>query len=182
MFNTNASAPEANNMAYQPGTSDPIDRSIQRPRAMWLDSLAHLLGALGSPTAAIVIMLCLAAWISRRSPLVAIALLATLGVGIAIEAGMKAWLLYPASSGYPSGHALRAVFLAIAIAYAVPRGPIRVAAVGIAMLVCLSRVYVGEHSWYEVVGGALAGCALAAAAIGLVRPSGLRRGRLLGAS
>jgi membrane-associated phospholipid phosphatase len=169
MFNTNATNPEANNMAYAPGEADPIDAFVQARKTPWLDSLADLLGKLGGPGPVLAIALLLAAALGRRSPIASVALLAALGAGIAIEAMLKQWLLYPAISSYPSGHALRATFLAFVIVALLPRRPLQIVAIILAVLVCVSRVYAGEHYWYEVIGGALAGCALACVALGFVQ-------------
>jgi membrane-associated phospholipid phosphatase len=173
MFNTNATNPEANNMAYTPGETDPIDALVQARKTPWLDSLAGFLGNLGGPVPALALALLLATALARRNPLASVALLAVLGagigIGIGIEAILKQWLLYPAISSYPSGHALRATFLAFIIIALLPWRSMQIIAVMLAVLICVSRVYAGEHYWYEAVGGALAGCALACVVLGFVQ-------------
>jgi undecaprenyl-diphosphatase len=75
--------------------------------------------------------------------------------------------------GYVSGHAALVAVLAT-VAWPYLRGPWRWLAVGLAVFVCLARVYVGAHLPLDVVGGAALGVAIGALArLALGRP---RRG------
>jgi membrane-associated phospholipid phosphatase len=110
----------------------------------------------------------LSLWVVRHRQLVpALACIAAFGIGLLLEAGLKRWLFLPAGGTYPSGHALRAVLLVTLLTSLIPHRSAAIAAAILAAIICLSRIYVGEHYWYEVVGGALAGWALAMAATGL---------------
>src|SRR5918997_3723483 len=71
----------------------------------------------------------------------------------------------PASPSFPSGHAMTAFAAAGAIAVLCPR--MRWPALIIALLVAVSRPYLGVHFWADVVVGSLLG-ALLGAAIGAV--------------
>jgi undecaprenyl-diphosphatase len=71
-------------------------------------------------------------------------------------------------NGYPSGHAAVAFALAtIAWLWFGPRSRIRWVLLGVAVVVCFGRVYVGAHFPLDVVGGAALGV-LSAALFGLV--------------
>jgi undecaprenyl-diphosphatase len=65
--------------------------------------------------------------------------------------------------GYVSGHAALVAVLAT-VAWPYLRGPWRWLAVGLAVFVCLARVYVGAHLPLDVVGGAALGVAIGAIA------------------
>ena len=64
----------------------------------------------------------------------------------------------PTSPSFPSGHAMTAFAAATAIAVLCPR--MRWPALGIALLVAVSRPYLGVHFWADVVVGALLGGAI----------------------
>lgn len=66
----------------------------------------------------------------------------------------------PASPSFPSGHAMTAFAAATAIAVLCPR--MRWPALAIALLVAVSRPYLGVHFWLDVVVGALLGAAIGA--------------------
>jgi undecaprenyl-diphosphatase len=66
----------------------------------------------------------------------------------------------PASPSFPSGHAMTAFAAATAIAVLCPR--MRWPALAIALLVGLSRPYLGVHFWADVIVGAVLGAAVGA--------------------
>lgn len=65
----------------------------------------------------------------------------------------------PSSASMPSGHAATAAAGAVALGMLVPRA--RPAAYALAVLVCVSRVYLGVHFAGDVVVGALLGALIA---------------------
>jgi membrane-associated phospholipid phosphatase len=67
----------------------------------------------------------------------------------------------PGSPSFPSGHAMTAFAAAGAIAVLCPR--MRWPALGIALLVAVSRPYLGVHFWADVVVGSLLGAVIGAA-------------------
>lgn len=73
--------------------------------------------------------------------------------------------------GYPSGHAAVAAAVAAVLAAELPArwGPV---AWGVAVLVCLGRMYVGAHLPLDVIGGALLGVAVGRAARALLAGPG----------
>jgi membrane-associated phospholipid phosphatase len=76
--------------------------------------------------------------------------------------------------GYPSGHAVVALTLAVVLSPYMPRW-LRWALYALAGVVCFSRMYMGAHLPLDVVGGAAFGV-LIGSAVNLV--SGLKRNRL----
>jgi undecaprenyl-diphosphatase len=66
----------------------------------------------------------------------------------------------PHSGSMPSGHATTAAAAATAVAFLYPE--LRLPAVVLAALICLSRVYLGVHFVSDVVVGALLGAAIGA--------------------
>ncbi len=69
----------------------------------------------------------------------------------------------PPDASFPSGHAATAFAAAGVVAALHPR--LRVVALGLAVLVALSRVYLGVHYPSDVLAGALLGLGIAAAAV-----------------
>jgi membrane-associated phospholipid phosphatase len=67
----------------------------------------------------------------------------------------------PGSPSFPSGHAMTAFAAATAIAVLCPR--MRWPALGIALVVAVSRPYLGVHFWADVIVGAVLGAAVGAA-------------------
>ena len=68
----------------------------------------------------------------------------------------------PSSPSFPSGHAMTAFAAATAIAVLCPK--MRWPALAIALVVAISRPYLGVHFWADVIVGALLGAAIGAGA------------------
>jgi len=170
LYNTNGTSTAVNNVTYVSGHADSVDRLFQRPRIGVLEDLATVLGVLGGVITCGAFAGLLALWIGRRAPSGAVALLLALAIGLLLEASLKRWLLYPVTGSYPSGHALRIMLIAVVVQYLAPWRVAGVAALSLAVLTGVSRIYVGEHFWYEVLGGAIAGWALAQAALSVAPP------------
>ncbi len=66
----------------------------------------------------------------------------------------------PSSPSFPSGHAMTAFAAATAIAVLCPR--MRWPALAIALVVAVSRPYLGVHFWADVIVGSLLGAAIGA--------------------
>ena len=73
----------------------------------------------------------------------------------------------PSSPSFPSGHAMTAFAAATAIAVLCPR--MRWPALSIALLVAISRPYLGMHFWADVIVGSLLGAAIGFAIARLAR-------------
>jgi len=83
----------------------------------------------------------------------------------------------PAGLSFPSGHAIVAFGIATLLAPYLSR-PWRIVAFGLAVLVCVARVYLGAHNPLDVVAGAGAGLVLGGLLTLLVGVrTGSRRGR-----
>ena len=78
----------------------------------------------------------------------------------------------PDSASFPSGHAATAFAAAAAVSALHPR--LRVPLYGIAVLVALSRVYLGVHFLLDVIAGAILGAAIGYGAVRLWRRVGWR--------
>ncbi|MGH2921399.1 MAG: phosphatase PAP2 family protein [Gaiellaceae bacterium] len=76
----------------------------------------------------------------------------------------------PASTSFPSGHAATAFAAATAVGMLHPR--FRIPLLALAVVVALSRVYLGVHFWSDVVVGSLLGVA-----VGLATARLFQRGR-----
>jgi undecaprenyl-diphosphatase len=133
----------------------------------------------------------------RRYPLVALAATASFLIASGLNAllkpladrsrppeaiGLDALVGVPASSSFPSGHAMSACATAAAVAVLAPR--LRWWVLGLAAAIAFSRVYLGVHFWFDVLAGAALGLAiglLAGAAFRLL-PDRERRAREAGRS
>jgi undecaprenyl-diphosphatase len=73
----------------------------------------------------------------------------------------------PASASFPSGHAATAFAAAVAVALVYPRlgRPL----LALAVVIAISRVYLGVHYALDVAAGTLLGIAIGAAAAGVIR-------------
>jgi undecaprenyl-diphosphatase len=87
--------------------------------------------------------------------------------------GLEALGSVPTSASFPSGHAMSAFAVAVAIAVLSPR--LRWPVLAVAALIAFSRVYLGVHFWLDVLVGAGLGAGIGASmAIGTRRLARLR--------
>lgn len=82
-------------------------------------------------------------------------------------AGIEAVGIVPASASFPSGHAATAFAAAVAVGLVHPR--LRRPLLALAVLVALSRVYLGVHYVLDVLAGAALGAGVGVAAARAVR-------------
>ena len=165
--------------AVNVGATRPIDRFAHRhlqplaggnghPR---LRELTDVLLVPFAPAVAAAIIVCLAYLAYRRAGMrTALVWPVALAAGFAVELACKvtvqqdgnhSWraLTWSIDSSYPSGHALRAVLLAFAVAWLWPRSRALVAPA--LLLVTVILVANGWHSPTDVAGGLLAGLPIA---------------------
>lgn len=164
LYNNNGSHETVNNLTFAPLTADPLDAVIRVPRSGRLRSVAYAVSVLGSPGAAALAALGIAAWVGRKRPVFALLVAAGLVASAGFEWALKEAVFAPYAT-YPSGHALRATFLAVAVVALAPRRVVRVAAWTLAVAVGLGAIHPNRHYSEEVIGGALAGWAFGSAAL-----------------
>jgi len=167
MYNTNGSSDHVNNLTMTPLVANPVDAVIRAPAPGLVDRLASLFKFLAHPVMAVTATLLLA-WrvgFSRRW-LALFVLGATLVAASAVEVWLK-WVLFSPYGSYPSGHVLRATFLAsLVLAFSHVRS-VRTMAILLAVLSCLGTIRTNGHYAEEALGGVLLGwtCGAAATAI-----------------
>ena len=81
---------------------------------------------------------------------------------------VQALVSLPESHSFPSGHAATAFAAATVVGVLHPR--LRAPLLALALLVAVSRVYLGVHFWSDVLVGSLLGVAIGIAAARLVHP------------
>jgi membrane-associated phospholipid phosphatase len=81
---------------------------------------------------------------------------------------IQALVTLPDSHSFPSGHAATAFAAATVVGVLHPR--LRAPLLGLAVMVAVSRVYLGVHFWSDVLVGSLLGVAIGIAAARLFRP------------
>jgi undecaprenyl-diphosphatase len=155
----------------------------------WLDPVVIQLTLLGDLTVLTTVVLAVSGlYVLRRRPVRAAALAGAGVLAWALERGAKvlvgrqrpsvAWRLVelPNEPGFPSGHALcsMAIYGALALILArslrrpVARGLVVGAGLGLAVLIGLTRIYLGVHYPIDVLAGWTAGLACALLARGAV--------------
>ncbi|MCU1501585.1 MAG: hypothetical protein JWM12_939, partial [Ilumatobacteraceae bacterium] len=163
MYNSNGSRAEVNNPTFTPVNGNLIDDAVRSHRSPRLHDIADRITAVGDniPTTVALIVLC--ALVVRRRRRAAVLLVAGFGAALLIALLLRETVFSPYGL-YPSGHALRTTYVAVALAFVVPRRGARVVGALLVAAVALAAVYVGGHHADEVVGGSLLGWAMATAA------------------
>jgi hypothetical protein len=169
MYTTNGSNAYVNNLTYTPVTSGALDYLVRRPRSDWPTAFAFAGVWLGNLLPATLAMLGLLAFLARTSPRGSTALLAAFLAGLAITYVLKTTLL-PGYDGYPSGHVLRATFVAVALAEVARGLAARFAGALLVTLVAFGVIHQGGHNFEEVLGSILLASALLLAARAIAPP------------
>jgi undecaprenyl-diphosphatase len=166
-------------------------QSLAEARAEWplLTALVAGLTNLGGAYVTLSVTAAASLWLLfRRQPAVALLLVATVLVERTLVDFMKDWIgrprphfgvdWLPSSLAFPSGHSANSLtaFLAAALIVAAParRGPWVMGALLLALVVGLSRIYLGVHWPSDVIGG----WAFGLLAVGLALQAGRRLGLL----
>ncbi|MCL6739961.1 phosphatase PAP2 family protein [Sphingomonas sp. RB56-2] len=166
-------------------------QSLAEARAEWprLTALVAGLTNLGGAYVTLSVTAAASLWLLfRRQPAVALLLVATVLVERTLVEFMKDWIgrprphfgvdWLPSSLAFPSGHSANSLtaFLAAALIVAAParRGPWVMGALLLALVVGLSRIYLGVHWPSDVIGG----WAFGLLAVGLALQAGRRLGLL----
>lgn len=169
-------------VAKSPGLRDwdaDVSRFVQRGESAPLTAIARAFTILGNGPVLLIVSLPALAWLWRtRKPVAGALLVAAISghlLNIALKAAVNrprpseadevAKLFETNGSSFPSGHAMTAVmffgFLAVLIQVHVRSRPLRRLLIALttflALGICLSRVYLGNHFTSDIVGGIAAG-------------------------
>ncbi|MBC8137256.1 MAG: phosphatase PAP2 family protein [Fibrella sp.] len=169
-------------IAKSPGLRDwdaDVSRFVQRGESAPLTAVARAFTILGNGSALFIVSIPAFAWLWRaRKPVGGLLLVAAI-LGHVLNIGLKALVNRPRpneadevaklfetnGSSFPSGHAMTAVmffgFLAVLLEVHVRSRPSRRLLIGLttflALGICLSRVYLGNHFTSDIMGGIAAG-------------------------
>ena len=164
MYNTNGTNLDVNNLTYTPIPGNPLDNAIRSHRTARVVQQGERITAVADlrPMVASVIVISLfAAWRRRRAGIV---LLVGFVLALLIAWALRETIFDPYGADYPSGHALRAAYVACAFCLVVTGRVARVAACVFVALIAVAAVYTGPHYSEEIIGGVLLGWAIATAA------------------
>lgn len=164
MYNTNASRPEFNNATISPPSGASLEQFFDGVRTPESRDAAHIVRLIGHPAVSGLAIVLTALWVRRRNRTVSVRILVAALVGAALEASLKMTAFQPYGA-YPSGHALRLTFLAVVVSQLSQRRALRAATWIAATVVAAASVLGRDHYLDEIVGGALAGAALATLAV-----------------
>jgi len=157
-------------------------RLVRLQPASRVEAVSELLDKLGNIEVTGAAAAIVAASIWRHSRRRAATVLLAFAAATAIETALRIWLRHPSPGGilsayyytpensYPSGHALRTVFVAVSAGYCLSSRWMLFAGLALALLVSLSKIYLGNHWLSDVAGGAALGWAAAEAAFAQRRP------------
>ena len=164
MYNTNGTSPSVNNLMYTRIAGNPLDNAIQSHLTARLAQQGDRITAVADlgPMVAAIILIGLVA--TRRRRRAGIALLGGFVLALLIAWALRETIFDLYGAAYPSGHALRASYVACAFCLVVPGRVARVAACVFVALISVATVYTGPHYSEEVIGGMLLGWAFATAA------------------
>lgn len=169
MYNTNASRPEFNNATISAPSGFSLEQVVDAVRSPESREAAHVVRLIGHPAATGSAIVLVALWAWRRDRRASARIIAAALIGLVLEAGLKMTAFQPYGS-YPSGHALRLTFLAVIVPQLTQRRTVRTMTWVAAAVVAAASLLGRDHYLDEIVGGALAGAALAALAV----PSAVR--------
>jgi membrane-associated phospholipid phosphatase len=166
LFNTNGTTAAANNPVYAAMPAAPLDNMIHTafPTTEWLET-AHRIEQIGEQWSTTLVLVLLAAVVAtRRSRQSALVLLAGFGLSLLLALAMRTFLFDP-FGGYPSGHALRAGYVTIALAAFIRRRTFDLVGGFLLAVLCAATIYTRGHYAEESIGGLLLAGAAAAAAL-----------------
>jgi hypothetical protein len=164
MYNSNGTNVAVNNTTYTAVAGNPIDLAIRSHQPARPSLLADRLTAPADMRPMVAgIVLTAGLFAATGRPRAGIVLLVGFVLALLAAGAVRAHLFDPYS--YPSGHALRSTYVAIAFCFAVPSRFVRLAAGLFVVVVSLASVHTGGHYTEEVLGGVLLAWTIAFAAM-----------------
>ena len=176
VYNTNGTTDAANNPVYSTVPAAPLDDLIRStmPSTQRLQT-AHWIEQGGGQRATTLVLIVLVAFIARRRWSSALVVLAGFGLSLLVALAIRT-IVFDPFGGYPSGHALRAGYVIIALAAFVRRRSFDLAGGLVLAVLCVATIYTRGHYAEESIGGLLLAGAAAATALSLAPlPSRTRR-------
>ncbi len=171
MYTSNGSNGVVNNLTYTPVVGSLLDNAFRRS-AVNSNPPARLVRAADRATSPgdirpmVVAIVIISLFAATRRPRAGIVLLAGFAVALFIAWAVREAIFEP-FGGYPSGHALRATYVGVALWVVTTSRLVRLAACTFVAIICLGAVYTGNHYSEEIIGGILLGWGIATLARGV---------------
>jgi len=159
LYNSNGTNVAVNNTTYTSVEGNPIDATVRSHRPARPSRLADGVTAPASMRLMVVAMVLTAGLLAARMGLrVGVVMLVGFFLALFVAGVVREHVFDPIQ--YPSGHALRSTYVAVAFCFAVPSRLVRVAAGAFVVAVGLAAVHGGGHFTEEVLGGVLLALAI----------------------
>jgi membrane-associated phospholipid phosphatase len=158
MYNSNGTNTTVNNSTISPVPGDPLDNAIRS----YPTQLGTRITSAGDMRQMVVAIVAISVLAARRRLQTGMILLAGFFLALLIAGAVRDTMFDPYL--YPSGHALRATYVAVAFFFVVSSRVARLVVALLAALIAVYTVRTGSHYSEEVIGGVLLGWAIATAA------------------
>jgi membrane-associated phospholipid phosphatase len=162
-YNSNGTSGAVNNLTYSPLVGNPLDFELRSRWTVEAARVADRITAIGNLTRMTLAIVVVCLLMAPRRPRAALVFLLGFALLSLVTVVMKDILFAPYSS-YPSGHASRVTYVAVAFCSLVAWRGVRVAAVLFVAVVSVAAIYTRGHYSEEIIGGVLLGWAFATAA------------------
>ncbi|MET0577983.1 MAG: phosphatase PAP2 family protein [Ilumatobacteraceae bacterium] len=160
MYNSNGTNGTVNNPTYTPVVGNPLDHVIRAYKSPDLFRRVELAMSIGGMIPMTIVVAALAIVAGRRRLVGGVALAVGYVLAMLIALVVREAFFEPYGR-FPSGHALRIVYVAVWLAFLFPRPAVRIAGVVAVLAMCIGSVYSVGHYSEELLAGALLGWAFA---------------------